>query len=291
MRVSVIIPSLNAVTLPRALRAVAEQTAPPAEVIVVGRDDVAALGAFPDVRFVDTGRPVCAAAARNRGMAAAEGDLFLFLDADCIPDPDWLAAHRERQAAGEAVVGGSVALSGSNYWAQSDNVSMFHDFVPEHAPGARRLLPTLNLSVRRQVWEQVGDLDESFPGAAAEDADWTLRMGRAGFRLFFEPAARVAHAPARTTPADVARHWRRLGHNAVRVRLRYPSEMKTPSWAHHGWAWRLLAPAIAGKITLDVYRQPGLWRHWRSLPVVFASKILYCQGAAQALASGFAFSK
>nr|HMT22331.1 glycosyltransferase [Promineifilum sp.] len=47
MRVSVIIPSLNAPTLPRALAAVAAQTEPPAEIIVVGRDEAGAAAAFP----------------------------------------------------------------------------------------------------------------------------------------------------------------------------------------------------------------------------------------------------
>jgi GT2 family glycosyltransferase len=204
MRVSVIIPSLNAPTIGRALAAVAAQTQNPVEIIVVGRDEAGTLTGFPGVRFIDTGRPVCAARARNMGMQAAEGDLFLLLDADCIPRPDWLKRHVARHEAGERVAGGAVALQGSNYWAQSDNISMFHEFVPQHPPGERFLLPTLNLSVRREVFDAVGGMDESFPGAAAEDADWTIRIRRAGYRLFFDPAAVVAHAPARTTWRDVA---------------------------------------------------------------------------------------
>jgi GT2 family glycosyltransferase len=288
MNVTIIIPSLNAPTLARVLAAIATQTEPPAEIIVIGRDEAGVLEDFPTVRFIDTGAPVCAARARNLGMAAATGDVFLLLDADCIPRPDWLARHRARQAVGETVVGGAVDLQGSNYWAQSDNVSMFHEFVPQRPPGERFLLPTLNLSVRREVFESVGGMDESFPGAAAEDADWTIRIRRAGYRLWFDPSAVVAHAPARTTWSDVARHWRNLGHNAVRVRLRYAEEFGTPDGARRAGWWRLLSPLIAARITAGVYAKRPLRRYWPSLPVVYATKVLYCFGAARAIDSGFA---
>jgi GT2 family glycosyltransferase len=288
MRVSVIIPSLNAPTLGRAVAAVSAQTHLPAEVIVVGLDEAEALTGFPDVRFIDTGQPVCAAQARNLGLHAAAGDIFLLLDADCIPQPDWLERHCTRHRAGEQVVGGAVALQGSNYWAQSDNISMFHEFVPQHPPGSRFLLPTLNLSLRREVFETVGGMDESFPGAAAEDADWTIRIRQAGYRLYFDPAAAVSHAPTRTTWSDVVRHWRNLGHNAVRVRLRYTEEFGTPTGARRAWWWRLLSPAIAARVTAGIYANRIFWPHWPHLPVVYATKIIYCFGAARAIDSGFA---
>lgn len=289
MKVSVIIPSLNAPTLSRALTAVAAQEQTADEIIVVGRDEADVLRGHPSVQFIDTHEPVCAARARNLGLQSATGDILLLLDADCIPHPDWLRRHAERHAAGEMVVGGSVELRGSNYWAQSDNVSMFHEFVPDLPSSERLLLPTLNLSVRRAVVADAGLMDESFPGAAAEDADWTIRIGRAGYRLTFAPAAVVAHAPARTTWGDVVRHWRNLGHNAIRVRLRYPDAFGTPSGARHAWWWRLLSPAIAARVTAGVYGKRPLRAYWSSLPVVYASKVIYCWGAARAIDSGFAF--
>ncbi len=290
MDISVIVPTLNAPTLTRTIDAVLAQTTKPHEIIVVGRDDAGVVDGYPTVRFVDTEEPVCAARARNLGMAAATGEIYLFLDSDCIPRPDWVQRHLDHQQAGAPVVGGSVALEGSNYWAQSDNVSMFHEFIPGHPSGSRPLLPTLNLSVHRSVVEQVGLMDESFPGAAAEDADWTVRMRLAGVPLAFAPEATVAHAPARITWSDVVRHWRNLGHNAVRVRLRYPAAFNTPSGAVSATWWRLLSPLIAARITGGIYANRLFWPHWRSLPVVYASKIIYCLGAADSIDSGFAFA-
>jgi GT2 family glycosyltransferase len=45
---------------------------------------------------------------------------------------------------------------------------------------------------RREMIDQVGALDEQFE-LYGEDAEWCVRMNRAGWRLFFEPAARVTH--------------------------------------------------------------------------------------------------
>ncbi|MEW5989269.1 MAG: glycosyltransferase [Chloroflexota bacterium] len=285
-KVSVIIPSLNSTTLPRTLTGVASQSRPPAEVIVIGRDEAGILCNFPHVQFIDTGAPVCAAAARNLGVSRAGGEFFVFTDADCIPNPDWLRLLHQRLEAGERVVGGSVELKGSNYWAQSDNVSMFHDFVPESRPGPRPFLPSLNLGLHRSVVEHVGGMDESFPGAAAEDTDWTIRMRRAGYQLYFEPAAKVQHIPARTDWPDVARHWRNLGRNAIRVRLRYADDFDTPAFVRRPTWLRLLSPLIAAKATLDIYAQPYLRSYWTTIPVVYATKILYCWSAARAVASG-----
>ena len=99
----------------------------------------------------------------------------------------------------------------------------------------------------------------------------------------------MAHAPARTAWSDVVRHWRNLGHNAIRVRLRYAELLNTPSGARNAWWWRLLSPAIAARVTAGVYVKRPLRAYWSSLPVVYASKLIYCFGAARAIDSGFAF--
>jgi glycosyltransferase involved in cell wall biosynthesis len=285
MKVSVIIPTLNSPTLTATLQAVTAQTVSADEIIVVGCYDARICERFPDVRFIDTITPVSAAKARNIGIAHAQHELLLFCDSDCLPQPTWLSQHVKRHVAGEHVVGGSVLVTHPNYWTRSDNVSMFHEFVPGHPSGPRFMVPTLNLSVRRAVVEAVGELDESYVGAAGEDSDWSIRMRRAGYVLFFEPDAPIAHAPSRSQWADVVRHWRGMGAGGIRVRLRYADEYATPRFARSSFWLRALSPIIATAVTLKVYRAPGFWRYWTSLPVVFASKVIYCWSAAAALAA------
>ena len=288
-RVSLIIPTLNSPTLGRTLEAVRRQTRLPDEVIVVGLDEAKVRSGFPEVRFIDTVRPVCAAAARNRGLDEAVGDFLVFTDDDCVPEAGWLASLLRCHQGGELVVGGGVVIDVPEYWALSDNLAMFHAFRPEHPKGVRPFLPTLNLGVHRSVWERVGGMDESFPGAGSEDTDWTIRMRLAGFRLFFDPTALVQHSPARRDLRSVARHWRLSGRNSIRVRLRYAEEFGTPRLAASPLVMRLTSPLMSALVTGRVFMGPQAVRYWATLPAVYLTKIIYCLGAAEALQSGEAF--
>jgi len=46
---------------------------------------------------------------------------------------------------------------------------------------------------------------------------------------------------------------------------------------------------IAARVTGGIYSNPIFWRHLRYIPVVYATKIIYCFGAAASIETGFAF--
>ena len=115
-------------------------------------------------------------------------------------------------------------------------------------------------------------------------------MRLAGYALQFEPGAVVRHSPARTQWSDVVRHWRSLGYSAIRVRQRYADELETPGIAHSALWLRLLSPLIAARITFGIYANPIFWRYLLALPVVYATKIIYCFGAAASIREGYANS-
>ena len=100
MSVSVVVPFYEAKEdLDLVLTALALQDFPSSRLQVVVADDGSAqppsldAAGTLDVRYVrQDDRGFRAAAARNLGAAAADGDLLLFLDADTVPTPGYVAA-------------------------------------------------------------------------------------------------------------------------------------------------------------------------------------------------------
>ena len=96
--VSVIIPAMNAAgTLPDCLLALRAQTMPRErfEVIVVddgSTDSTAAVAEKYRTRVIRL-RNSGPAVARNRGVEAAKGNILVFTDADCAPEPSFLEAN------------------------------------------------------------------------------------------------------------------------------------------------------------------------------------------------------
>ena len=279
--VSVIIPNLDSKLVDRAVDAVHGQRGARAlEIIVVGRDSPGRLAGREDLLLVETDGPVLPGAARNIGAERARGDVFLFLDADCVPEAGWLLAHLERQRAGQTVVGGSVLWDVEPYWTLADNISMFHEFWRHGEAGPRAFLPTLNLSVHRTAWQAAGPMDGSM--RCGEDVDWTIRAAEAGHQPWFEPSAQVWHRPPRTTAHDAWTHHRRSGSWMASVRALHPEVLSAPRALRHAALLRVLSPAVAAWATIGICR-PGRagWRHPKTIPAVFMTKMAWCAGAAR----------
>jgi GT2 family glycosyltransferase len=283
--ISIIIPTLNNLTLDKTLESLVNQVSNEDEILVVGLDEAGITKRFTKVRFISTHRPASAAAARNIGIKEAKGDIFLFTDSDCIPSSQWVETHRQYQMEGNLVAGGGVNIESINFWTLSDNLSMFHEFTSNQPAGEKFLLPTLNLSVNRKVWLDIGGFDESFLKAGGEDSDWALRMKRAGYKLQFFPSATVTHSPSRTNWQDLFEHWHQSGQNNIKVRIKYSEEFGSPFWIRNSFALKVLSPFIAAWATFKIYSTLRFWRYLACMPVVYFTKLTYCWGAAQTIKS------
>ena len=223
--VSVIVPTRDRpIALERCLVALARQTAPAVEIIVVddGSADAAAVRAVV-ARAAPRGRLVCGtgegpAAARNLGVRAATGAVLCFTDDDCAPQRDWV--QRLAAACGpHGAAAGTTRVDEAAGSAAAASQLITHVLTVTSLDTARRGLnfaPTCNLACAALLARRL-PFDASFPSAAGEDRDWCARLARAGTALRFVPDAVVLHRPQLGT-SGLLRQQLRYGRGAVRFR-------------------------------------------------------------------------
>lgn len=281
---SIIIPSLNSPLIDRVIAALRHQTRPIREIIVVGQD---CYGLLPSsVSFIQTERPISAAAARNLGAQHASGEYLLFIDADCIAAPDLIERLETCHRQGQHIIGGGVAFESNSYWARCDNLLVFVDFLKSAAAGQRSFLPSLNFSMPRNLFLELGGFDQSYPGAAGEDLDLSLRLRMAGYQLHFEPTAWVEHAHQRSAVRHVWEHLRGFGR--VQVRIAHSQPLSASRIAQlPGTSFALIMAGSLFMACLDVialfathhYLQP----YWTALPGMIWARAGWYWGVAEGL--------
>lgn len=148
-------------------------------------------------------------AARNTGVAAADGAIVAFTDDDCLPEPGWLRALvADLARAPGAATGGRVvnALRDNPFAAASQHVV---DLVYAHYnrdPEAARFVATNNLALSREDFLAVGGFDAGRFTFASEDRDFCDRWRASGRPLRFAPGAVVHHAHDLDLRGFVAQH-------------------------------------------------------------------------------------
>ena len=177
-RLSVIIPALNeAAALPGLLAALRAQVRPPDEIIVAdagSKDDTRALAEAAGARVVPGGRP---GPGRNAGARAATGDLFLFLDSDVLPGPDFIAnalAEFERGGYGVATTLNAPLSDSASDQIIMEATNLYLQVVQHISPHA----PGYCIFCQRAIHEAIGGFDEKVK--LAEDHDYVQRAAQLG---------------------------------------------------------------------------------------------------------------
>jgi GT2 family glycosyltransferase len=235
--ISVVIPTHNRPEqLEACLAALSESTQPRESFEVVVVDDggtaqlAEAIEAHGDALQIHLSRQDRAgpAAARNRGAALARGELLVFTDDDCLPEPDWLPAlARRAETRPSHLIGGRTinALPDNPFSSASQNlVSYLYEYSAKQAdrPGWSGFFTSNNLAVPVEGFAQVGGFDERFPLAAGEDRDFCDRWVAQDLPMTFAADARIRHAHRLGFASFIRQQWNygRGAHHFRESRLR-----------------------------------------------------------------------
>lgn len=209
--VSIVVPTRGgAERIPRLLRALRAQEACDWEAIFVLDGDIddsagvlAAQAADLPVRVVVFPENRGRAAALNAGFAAARGSVLVRCDDDVEPAPDFAAAHAALHADRRiGIVGPCRDVFEHTAYARAYGLPAERR-VREHsyalAPEKGWRLWSGNVSVTREVYDEVGEYDTDFREYGWEDVDWGYRLHLLGVPVI---AAReveaLHHNPARS---------------------------------------------------------------------------------------------
>jgi glycosyltransferase involved in cell wall biosynthesis len=257
--VSVVVPTRSRpARLERLLEGLREQTLEPSrfEVIVVGD------GASPEtysllererarggleLRVVERALPGGPSAARNSGWQVARAPLVAFIDDDCRPVADWLAAGTQASDPLSVVQGATYPDPDDSHHA-----GIFSRTVEVQALGPQ--FETCNIFYPREALDQLGGFDERYgitPGG--EDTDLAWRAIEAGYTPAFAPHALVYHAVDRLGPAGM-----------LRVAARWSEPMRV--FAAHPQARQMLYRGVFWNV----------WHYlvWRSILALAAPSVL-----------------
>ena len=252
--ISVVVPCRNhAHELESCLQALTTQVIEwPYEITLVDSASDPAVGAVaaavPTVHLVRSPSALCAADARNLGAQHAQGQYLAFIDADAIPDPDWLATAVAALGDGAVMVGGPIVdVLPFHPIAVPDNLLQFIDFSPGRPDGPATHFASCHFAIRRSAFQELG----GFPAGMllGEDIAFTRAVSaRWPDRVRFLRQMRVRHL-GRTTLRAYWQHQEAFGYYRGLL-----GQHLRPIHQRLG-AWPFMGAAVAGKrFTYIVWR-------------------------------------
>lgn len=271
--ISVIIPAYNAEkTVDQCLNALKEQSYPDDlyEVIVVddgSTDKTGEIAQGYKVRYIrqENQGP---ASARNKGAHEAKGETVLFTDSDCVPDKNWIGEMVRPFDDPEV-----VAVKGAYRTLQKSIVARFAQIEFEERYEMLKkvnsidMVDTYSAGFRRDIFLKMGGFDISFPTANNEDTEFSYRMSKLGFKMVFNPEARIYHLNHPDSIRKYARlkFWR--GYWRMVVYKRFPGKMVKDTYTPQTLKFQILFLYLS-LITLLILAV------WQKMTILFLFSII-----------------
>lgn len=181
-------------------------------------DTLEIAGRFTDKIIIDAATSV--GRLRNLGAARSAGDLFVFIDSDCIIRPDWLkkaTAYFKDDAIG-AVGARTYVLTSEAGWIE-DAWGAYRD--KDRGVKEARWVISAAMAVRKESFLAIGGFDEAL--VSCEDVEFGYRMNKR-YKVISDEGLAPLHLKKSPTLAAFfqAEAWR--GRDSFKVGLKYLGE-------------------------------------------------------------------
>lgn len=140
---------------------------------------------FPEVKWIDfksmSDKKATYSEQRNFGIQESKSDIIVFIDADCIPEDNWLINLTEPILEGrEMVTTGAILSLPKSYMRKEIQLS---DYT--------KIGDTANIAFSKNVFKEIGLFD---PGSQrCEDTDISIRVINYGYKIKYIKDAIVYH--------------------------------------------------------------------------------------------------
>lgn len=176
----------------------------------------------------------------NQGAKLATGEFLVFLNNDTLPEDGWLEALISAMenipnagAVGAKLVypdgklqeAGSLVFSDSTPWnfgKGDDAEKPQYNYIREtpYSSAACLLIP-------RKLFEQIGGFDQRYSPAYWEDVDLAFEVRKRGFKVIYQPAARIIHFEGITGGTNVNSGYKKYQvRNQEIFREKWAAELK-----------------------------------------------------------------
>ena len=130
---------------------------------------------FPSVKWINfhnkRNKKITIPEQRNLGLKKAKGNIIAFIDANCVPENNWLIElTKPISEEGEKVVAGSIkSIGGRSIWDVEEERMNSKKYLNEAS--------TMNMALKKEIIKKVGLFDEKFNYGSDMDFTWRIIKG------------------------------------------------------------------------------------------------------------------